>query len=503
MRFRVPTISLSAESGCVGVCTVSADDRAHPNKLPFSGTLLILDKKSDEPPNGAEGHLIYVSKKVAKRCMASLIGTGLNYKTDLDGHAPRRKVGVITGARIKGDRLQINGFIWKKDFPEAVKDLRGGRLGMSMELADVYVRDKDESVWHLEDFHFSGATALYKKAAAYFQTALAAAAAAYGLSTGEEPMAKTAKKKEKEKVKDVSGASQAALLTKAIAAGVGPAVHAAVSSAFEPLVRVLKKQNMRLAAVGASIDDVRARQIAAAEEEEDEEKKKPAFLEGQEETDVLEDEAKKDKEMGAEGNEEEEDEDMKAAEGDEEEEDEDMKAAEGGEEEEEDEVKAALEDLEEQAAEEEPGELEKDAENKGKKTTVTAERVPQMAAAASKLIRSLKAEGRRLRLELRIAGTKGKKTTRKLLNRINALEAQAERYAEHIDRRTVSPEVLNLLAKQGVDIRELQAESRKLSVGEVDNMLDSSGVPLDAVTRMTIKNQLLAASLSSDQNVLQ
>src|SRR5712692_2405294 len=93
-------------------------DGQHPNMMPFTGVLLLVNRPSDQPPHGAEGHRIYVARAVAAKRLKSLIGMGVNYEDDLEGHAPRHKVGVITDARIKGDKVQVRGHIWKKDFPE-------------------------------------------------------------------------------------------------------------------------------------------------------------------------------------------------------------------------------------------------------------------------------------------------------------------------------------------------------------------------------------------------
>jgi hypothetical protein len=177
---KIGTVKLGMVFGsskdCVGVCTFNAADRAHPNKMPFSGTLLVVDAASTKPPHGADGHRIYVPKAVAVKRLDTLIGMALNYSPDLDEHATRRKVGVITGAWMDGNKVKVKGFVWKKDFPEAVDALHSGNIGMSMELSDVWVKSRDADVWHLEDFYFSGATALYKRAAAYYDTSLAASA---------------------------------------------------------------------------------------------------------------------------------------------------------------------------------------------------------------------------------------------------------------------------------------------------------------------------------------
>ena len=205
--FASELISINAGSSISGFMEADGNDE-HPNKLPFKGVLLILDAPSTKPPHGSRGHRIYVPKTVAAKRLASLIGMAINYdRGDLDSHVTRHKVGVITQAWIEGDRVYVKGFAYKKDFPEVVKDLKQGGLGMSMELANVYVRDENEDVWHLVDFAFTGATILKKSAAAYYQTELVAnagkrvgrtavaAIAASGKFKGDKSMA--VEKKEK------------------------------------------------------------------------------------------------------------------------------------------------------------------------------------------------------------------------------------------------------------------------------------------------------------------
>lgn len=160
--------------------SVSMEDASltdHPNAQMFNGTLLLLDEDSDQPPHGSDGHLIHVSKDVAEKRLSTLPGMAINYQSDLEGHDPQKKIGVIKKAWIDGNKVKVQGTIWKKDFPEAMAAFRRnkGKLGMSMELGDVYVADKDDRVWDLKDFHFTGATVLLKDHAAYNDTDLKAA----------------------------------------------------------------------------------------------------------------------------------------------------------------------------------------------------------------------------------------------------------------------------------------------------------------------------------------
>lgn len=154
----------------------STELKQHPNAMPFTGTLLLVDEPSDQPPHGSEGHLIQVSKKVAQAKLSTLPGMAVNMSDDLEGHNPGHKVGVIQKAWLEGNKVKFAGVVWKKDFPEEARALKQNRnrLGASMELGDVYVQDKDDPVWQLEDFHFTGATILKKDHAAYENTEMAA-----------------------------------------------------------------------------------------------------------------------------------------------------------------------------------------------------------------------------------------------------------------------------------------------------------------------------------------
>ena len=143
----------------LGSININAD-QTHPNKMRFRGVLVRLDEPSTRPPNGADGHRIFVPTDVAQKRLLTLVGMGLNYAEDLDGHAQRRKVGVIQRAYIKGKDLWVEGIVWKHDFPEAQSDLKQRNLGMSMEIGQVEVDDTQADVWVLNDFYFLGATIL-------------------------------------------------------------------------------------------------------------------------------------------------------------------------------------------------------------------------------------------------------------------------------------------------------------------------------------------------------
>jgi hypothetical protein len=154
----------------------------HPNRIPFGGVLTLIDTPSDKAPSGARGHRVLLTKAATDRALPSLLGMALDYAPSLDRHDARRKVGIITSAEVlpgsavrpqKTSLLQISGYLFAKDFPEIVHEIRNrGRsaLGMSYEIADAHVDDPKASIWTVSDFTFTGAAILRREKAAYRET---------------------------------------------------------------------------------------------------------------------------------------------------------------------------------------------------------------------------------------------------------------------------------------------------------------------------------------------
>jgi hypothetical protein len=499
----------------------STEGKEHPNASPFSGTLLLLDEPSQQPPHGADGHAIYVPRRVAEQRLKTLPGMGINYESDLEGHNPQNKIGVITDAWIDGNKAKVKGLIWKKDFPEAVRTFRQnkGQLGMSMELGDVYVREKDEPVWHLEDFHFTGATVLRKDHAAYegtdlaaskhFVKALAAARAAMGIFNkgGKQEMADKAKKEEKK------GQSQGALLVAGIAA--------AVEKSFSPVMKAFGEQQDTNKSILKTLQSISASQaelvnglhelalgkLEAATDnggDGDVEAEEAVEVNAEADTETVE-AADADATMAmarkpaADATEEEDD---ATAEDD---------ANEGGDATDATDEYAASDATNYSSSEQDdtgsgstPGDLNPKASERAKSNARSgstqmspggASSSPAIAAAArrgtvasisaaAKVIRSLKAENEGL-----------KEQNRRDRNRIAAIEASLERYAERVERRSVTPEIQSLLEKSGYDVREMLSSKQRMTVNDVDAMFASSGVPLEPQMRAAFKNQLLQMGL--------
>ncbi|HYX70990.1 MAG TPA: hypothetical protein VE825_17780 [Terriglobales bacterium] len=168
----------------------------HPNRLAFRGVLTLVDTPSDRPPAGARGHRVLLTRVAAERALPSLLGMGLDYTPALDAHDARRKVGIITSAEInfiaadqrgltqikdqekirvnqrESAAIEVEGYLFARDFPEIVRELRadGRRLGMSYEVADARIEDPRAPVWRLTEVTFTGAAILRRDKAAYRNT---------------------------------------------------------------------------------------------------------------------------------------------------------------------------------------------------------------------------------------------------------------------------------------------------------------------------------------------
>jgi hypothetical protein len=152
------------------------DFPGHPNRVPFTGVLTQLDAPSDRAPSGAAGHRVLLTRAAAERALPSLLGMAVDYAPGLRSHDVRRKIGIITRAEIVGNRLEVSGHFFGKDFPEILGEIRAQRerLGMSYEVTGVRVADPKATVWVLERVVFTGAAILERSAAAYQSTSLAA-----------------------------------------------------------------------------------------------------------------------------------------------------------------------------------------------------------------------------------------------------------------------------------------------------------------------------------------
>lgn len=162
------------EVRCMRAMAVEMPEVAgHPNRLPFEGCLTLVDVPSDKAPSGARGHRVVLTRAAAEAALPSLLGMAVDFKAGWDGHDARQKCGVITAAELQGQRLQVKGYLYARDFPEMeakINDraqLHEGEMGMSYELADAHVADLKAPVWTVTRATFTGAAILLRDKAAY------------------------------------------------------------------------------------------------------------------------------------------------------------------------------------------------------------------------------------------------------------------------------------------------------------------------------------------------
>lgn len=145
----------------------------HPNRVPFEGVLTLVNAASDKAPSGARGHRVLLTRTAAEKALPSLLGMGVDYKPNWDGHDARRKIGLLTEADLVGSKLVVKGYLYARDFPEVARAMEAhtpGAMGMSYEIADARVEDMNAEVWRLTRATFTGAAVLLREKAAYRAT---------------------------------------------------------------------------------------------------------------------------------------------------------------------------------------------------------------------------------------------------------------------------------------------------------------------------------------------
>lgn len=188
----------------------------------------------------------------------------------------------------------------------------------------------------------------------------------------------------------------------------------------------------------------------------------------------------------------------------------------------------AMEDLELEDASQEPGEVNKDASNRGSKTSVSKPpkqgehfkgnvakgRIHSKAAGGKKMKKpfpGIKGAGlsiqaasiqigrlqaayedtRRQVKTLRAQVEVSEKTAKKYKTKFKTVQAQVERFAELESRRSVMPvELVNLASKAGFDLGEIKASGQKFSVAAADSMFSKAaqqGIIIEPEQRIALK----------------
>lgn len=178
------TETLTLKASAVQFTLANVGD--NPNRMPFKGVLTYFDAPSDKPPGGSGGRKVLIPSSVGISALDSLKGMGVNLAADADDHEVTHKIGVITDAytgqlTAKGLEVIVEGHIFARDFPHEASTvkLNQSSLGFSYETANTLLASEEingEEVAVAKSLVFTGAAILYKKAAAYQNTSIAASA---------------------------------------------------------------------------------------------------------------------------------------------------------------------------------------------------------------------------------------------------------------------------------------------------------------------------------------
>lgn len=306
------------------------------------------------------------------------------------------------------------------------------------------------------------------------------------------------------------------------------AIGSAIKTTLTPLVEEIKASNQRVADEMEELRGLHLIQAAAQDDDDDEAVMVHAAGKDDDDDDDMaaargEDSSEDDDDMAA-GYDEDDDDDMAAARGDD---DSDESSSASDDESSASDMDAALETLEKDHADQEPGQVNKDAANRGRKTTVTkpprqgekfAGNVAKGRLSSSadtrggRVSRSLEAaaveaikHNKKLRRELKAMAATNAKTTKKLKTQIKAMSVQLERFADLEERRSAMPrELVNLGSKAGYDLRDIKANGQQLSLEAVDHMFAvaaQSGTLIEPEQRIAMKNLLTEQGLLGDCSI--
>lgn len=149
---------------------------SHPNKHPFRGVMTRLDTPSDAPVGGADKRRVVLPTAVAEAALPTLLGMAVDFTEKFDGHDTQQKIGVITGAVIEAGAIVIDGYFYKKDFPEQVAKIvaEQDKMGWSYEMEAAVDEETAADQLTVTECYFTGAAVLYAAKAAYTTTTLTA-----------------------------------------------------------------------------------------------------------------------------------------------------------------------------------------------------------------------------------------------------------------------------------------------------------------------------------------
>jgi len=149
-------------------------------------------------------------------------------------------------------------------------------------------------------------------------------------------------------------------------------------------------------------------------------------------------------------------------------------------------------------ADDDPGHLSEGAKNKGDQTTVEDKQGKDInKAVTGSAINALRKQVKKLTQGLSAAIGENSK----LKKRLSRYERQVTMAASEINRRSLSPELTGLLAKQGVNVDDLRASGTKITAEDFDGIVKACGISLDVTKRIEFKNLLCKAGVMDEGRV--
>jgi hypothetical protein len=124
----------------------------------FNGILCPVDKPSNKPPHGAQGHKVRISAAAAVEALPTLIGKPVNASPRFNDHDYGRVIGEVTNAWLDNGEIRVCGQV--QPFSDS------GEFGMSYE-AHGDIENIWDEIWTLTRFRFTGASVLFRRYAAY------------------------------------------------------------------------------------------------------------------------------------------------------------------------------------------------------------------------------------------------------------------------------------------------------------------------------------------------
>ena len=129
------------------------------------------------PPNKGRHHdpaLAAEGPRIFRATRTSWAKAQISLAAETAGLKPCSTQNTTTGHRPLAtghSRLEIAGYLYARDFPEVMRELRRpNALGMSYEIADARIDDLRAAIWTVSECTFTGAAVLRRDKAAYRDT---------------------------------------------------------------------------------------------------------------------------------------------------------------------------------------------------------------------------------------------------------------------------------------------------------------------------------------------